>query len=76
MLSKKMDGLIKVTVAGFSLSLFIELSQVLLMMLFITDKRAFDVDDLIANTIGAVAGYIIYVVSRTIIKTGKKALAA
>lgn len=74
MLSKKLDGLIRVTAIGFFLSLVIELCQVALMMVFITDKRAFDIDDLIANTMGAVIGYIIFVVIRVLVKSGKRAL--
>ncbi len=66
MLSKKFDGLIRIGFAGFFGSLLIELGQIGVMMLFIVNKRVFDVDDLIANTIGALLGYIIYAIVRTL----------
>lgn len=49
--------LLPVASFGFALSLAIELSQLL-------NNRATDVDDLVANTLGAVAGFMIYALWR------------
>ena len=65
-LSKKFDGLIKIGVAGFLGSLLIEVGQIGVMILFTVSRRAFDVDDLIANTMGAVIGYIIFAAARAL----------
>lgn len=46
-------GLKKAVAGGFTMSLLIELSQ-------LTNSRSTDVDDLICNTLGAAAGYLIY----------------
>ncbi len=43
-----------ITAAGFSLSLFVEVVQL------ITRVGSFDVDDLILNTLGALLGYILF----------------
>lgn len=47
---KKWRSLLKTGLAGFCMSLFIEVSQLL-------NFRASDVDDLLANTLGSIAGY-------------------
>lgn len=51
--------LIKVLLSTFMLSLGIEIIQ-LVMTIFLLNHRAFDVTDLITNTIGGVVGYIVY----------------
>ena len=56
------------TLYGFPLSLFIELTQLLLPGI----GRAFDVDDLIFNTLGAVVGYLLYLLCRKIFNSIKK----
>ena len=48
---KKCRSITNVTVTGFLLSLTIEISQIF-------NARATDIDDLLANTIGACAGYM------------------
>lgn len=50
---KQCRNIINVTVTGFLLSLTIEISQIF-------NARATDIDDLLANTIGACAGYLIW----------------
>ena len=50
---KKCRSITNVTVTGFLLSLTIEISQIF-------NARATDIDDLLANTIGACAGYLIW----------------
>ena len=51
---KKIDRVWKATLAGFGLSLFIEISQ-----LFVFGRSS-DIDDLITNTLGAFIGALIY----------------
>ena len=51
---KQLNNVFKVTLAGFGLSLFVELSQLLFY------ERASDIDDLILNTVGAFIGALIY----------------
>ena len=67
---KKLDRIWKVVLAGFGLSLFIELSQLLFY------SRLTDVDDLIMNTAGVTIGAILYFFIRAIVRTlgkhGKK----
>lgn len=50
---KKCRSITNVTVTGFFLSLTIEISQIF-------NARATDIDDLIANTLGACLGYLIW----------------
>lgn len=50
---KKCRSITNVTVTGFLLSLTIEISQMF-------NARATDIDDLLANTIGVCAGYLIW----------------
>jgi len=72
LMSKKTDGFLKVTLVGFVASLMIEISQLGVMLLFFASKRVFDIDDLIANTLGAATGYIIYVFFQVILIPIKK----
>lgn len=51
---KKAKKLLPTIFAGFLLSLFVELTQL------VSHRGSFDVDDLLLNTIGAVIGYWIY----------------
>ncbi len=51
---KKLNNIFKVTLAGFGMSLFIELSQLLFY------DRGTDIDDLILNTTGAFIGAIFF----------------
>ncbi|MCR5060552.1 MAG: VanZ family protein [Saccharofermentans sp.] len=51
---KKFDSFPKTVLAGFLISLAIELTQL------VTPGRVTDVDDLIVNTLGAAVGYFIY----------------
>ncbi|MBR5336759.1 MAG: VanZ family protein [Lachnospiraceae bacterium] len=57
---KKLDNVAKVTLAGFGMSLFIELSQ------FLFYDRGTDVDDLILNTAGVLIGAVLYFIFRRI----------
>jgi len=75
MLSKKFEGFIKIGLTGFFASLFIELCQLGVMTLFISSRRVFDIDDLIANTLGALAGYFIYAFFKTISRPFRHTLA-
>ena len=50
---KEMNGLFRVSAAGLSFSLLIELSQIFSM-------RGSDVDDLIMNTLGAFCGFLLF----------------
>ena len=43
---------------GFGVTLGIELSQVVISLMVGVPYRAFDVDDLILNTIGAIVGWL------------------
>ena len=65
-LFKKLDSFPKTVLAGFLLSLAIELSQLL------TPARVTDVDDLIMNTLGAAIGYGIYALARHVIRARKE----
>lgn len=57
---KKLDNIFKSTLAGFGLTLFIELTQLLLY------DRCSDVDDLILNTFGAFLGSLLFFVVKSI----------
>jgi glycopeptide antibiotics resistance protein len=52
----KMDNIVLILLAGFSLSLSVEVIQL------ITRVGCFDVDDLILNTLGALLGYLAFAV--------------
>lgn len=61
---KNINKMWKTILAGFGLSLFIELSQ------FLFYERCSDVDDLLLNTFGVVIGAIIYFgIKKLIVKT-------
>ena len=62
---KKLDRVWKVTLAGFGLSLFIEITQLPFY------ERCSDIDDLIMNTSGALIGAIIFFVTRWIKRRSK-----
>ena len=62
---KKMDNIGKVTLAGLSCSLCIELLQLPLF------NRTTDIDDLITNTTGAFVGAVLYFSIRTVIQKQK-----
>ena len=53
----KKASLLKVFLTGLSGSLFVELAQIFI-------GREFEIDDLICNTLGAVAGYLLYLLIR------------
>lgn len=57
----------KTTIVGLGFSLLIELSQLI-------TTRATDVDDLIANTLGAIIGYLIWKVFSKILKKDKNGI--
>ena len=56
--------LYKTTIVGFCFSLLVELSQLI-------TTRATDVDDLIANTLGTVIGYLIWIIFSKLFKKYK-----
>lgn len=62
---RRNDNIFKVGVIGFIFSLLIEISQ-------LYSYRSSDIDDLIANTLGAVIGYIIYKVIAIVFRFKKK----
>ena len=61
-------GFFFITFSGFTLSLCVEVTQL------VTKLGSFDVDDLVMNTLGAAAGYLIFAVSHWIYdkKRGRK----
>ncbi|MCR5720150.1 MAG: VanZ family protein [Lachnospiraceae bacterium] len=63
---KKLNSILKVTLAGFGYSLLIELSQLLLY------ERGSDIDDLILNTTGAFIGALVYFGTAKIIVSYKE----
>lgn len=65
---KKLNTHWKVILSGFGCSLFIEITQ-----LFFYD-RVTDIDDLLLNTIGFIAGYLIYLLVKFIKNLFKKRL--
>ena len=62
----KLDRWYKVSAAGAGLSLFIEVSQLIL------DRGAADIDDLITNTLGCVIGYSLLAAFRALRKKEKR----
>jgi glycopeptide antibiotics resistance protein len=60
---KKLDSVLKATAAGFALSLFIEVSQLLFY------ERTSDANDLILNTLGAFIGAAVFFAIRAIKKS-------
>lgn len=63
----KTDRVLTIIVSGFSLSLLIEMFQLL-------NNRATDVDDLIMNVLGAVLGYLLFKLFVRLSKWGCKSL--
>lgn len=63
---RKLDSFGKTVLAGFVLSLFIELSQLPFY------ERCSDVDDLLLNTSGAAIGAAVYFICRLVLKNKKK----
>ncbi|MCY6353799.1 VanZ family protein [Clostridium sp. ZS2-4] len=61
-LSKKSQGIFKVSFVGFLVSLLLESIQL------VTNLGAFDVDDLILNTLGTLIGILAYKVIKFIMK--------
>ena len=57
-----------VLVAGFGLSAVIELGQLVGSLIVGFNYRQADVDDLIVNTFGAIAGYALLVGTRQLVK--------
>ena len=66
-LYKKLNRFWKVLLAGASISLLIEIIQLLFVM------RTTDIDDLVLNTLGTAAGYGIYTLCQKIFNKQKKA---
>lgn len=62
MLSKKKTGLIKVTVLTLLFSFTIESLQLFYKV------GVFDIDDMILNTLGGIAGYIFYCIGKVLMK--------
>ena len=63
-------GIFRTTLASFLTSLSIESIQ-LLMQLLGSDAHFFDVTDVINNTVGAIVGFLIYSIRKTIFKQKK-----
>lgn len=55
-MSRKLRGFFRVTILGFELSLTVEIVQL------ISQTGSCDVDDIILNTVGAAAGFLVYAV--------------
>ena len=68
LISRNARGFFFITFSGFTLSLCVEVTQL------ITKLGSFDVDDLIMNTLGTAAGYLIFAVCHSIYdkKRGRK----
>ena len=56
-ISRNARGFFFITFSGFALSLLVETVQL------VTKRGSFDVDDLVMNTLGTAAGYVIFAVS-------------
>ena len=68
LISRNARGFFFITFSGFTLSLWVEVTQLM------TKLGSFDVDDLIMNTLGTAAGYLIFAVCHSIYdkKRGRK----
>lgn len=68
LISRNARGFFFITFSGFTLSLCVETTQLM------TKLGSFDVDDLVLNTLGAAAGYLIFAVCHWIYdkKRGRK----
>ena len=60
LISRNARGFFFITFSGFTLSLCVEVTQLM------TKLGSFDVDDLVMNTLGTAAGYLIFAVFGTI----------
>ena len=60
LISRNARGFFFITFSGFTLSLCVEVTQLM------TKLGSFDVDDLIMNTLGTAAGYLIFAVCHSI----------
>lgn len=63
---KKINNISSIIVTSFSLSLFLELSQ------YILSIGSADIDDIILNTLGGIAGYLIYKLISKVLNEDKK----
>lgn len=65
----KKSSVLKIFLTGLSVSLFVELTQILI-------GREFEMDDLLCNTLGAIAGYILFLLIKKLFprfaENGKK----
>jgi glycopeptide antibiotics resistance protein len=62
LLSRRSLRLYKIILLGFMVSLTIELTQ-LLLHIFLNSNRLFDLDDLLLNTVGALIGYLVFLIT-------------
>ena len=53
----KKSNVLKIVLGSFLFSLVLEIMQVIEMILSLTNIRVFDIDDIIANTIGGILGF-------------------
>ncbi|WP_083939864.1 VanZ family protein [Desulfoscipio gibsoniae] len=60
LLNKKYYSCKKIIFISFMASVCIETFQLIIMAITLTSNRCFDVDDIIANTIGGVVGFCFY----------------
>lgn len=60
LISRRVRGFFLITLSGFTLSLLVEVIQL------VTKVGCFDVDDMILNTLGAAIGYILFAVCHLI----------
>lgn len=68
----KKGNLLKITLAGFLVSLGIEMVQYLLGLYTGYVVRSFDVDDLMLNTLGAVSAYLLFTTGRLFFRAFQK----
>lgn len=59
-INRKVYNTKKIVLIGFLISFIIELLQLMTSMAGLTYDRIFDVDDIIANVIGSVMGFLIF----------------
>ncbi len=62
----------KVMVACILSSIFIETLQLIIMAFTMISNRCFDVDDIIANAIGAAIGFVLYILWKSIYLSSAK----
>ncbi|WBW96205.1 VanZ family protein [Oceanirhabdus sp. W0125-5] len=72
MIFKKVNTIFKALLLGFLTSLAIELTEILEVLLNISRWGiAFDIDDIILNTLGAAIGYLVYKIFATLLQKFK-----